>query len=125
MGIVIYARWNGQTEKEESLQYGVPNSGQAGHVGYLHEAYHGKPYATRHLVAEAFQYQNGVMIQAAILRERLPETLRLAEERERTVHHAKTVQEIEPILQSYTEFVELCERIEAKTGWPVRIFASW
>ena len=46
MGIDIYARWNGQSSAEQQAQY-TGFSIEHGHVGYLREAYHGAPYATR------------------------------------------------------------------------------
>jgi hypothetical protein len=125
MGIDIYARWEGQLPEEVGEQLKVWLSAADGAVGYLREAYHGKPYATRHLVPEAFEQEDGAFIPATRLRERLPETLRLAEERERTIYGAKTPEEIEPTLRSFTAFVELCERMEAKTGAPVKIIASY
>jgi len=124
MGIDIYARWKDQTGEEEEAQYKSGFDATVGHVGYLREAYHGEPYATRYLVSEAFE-SGHAYIPAKRLRARLPETLRLAEERERTIYGAKTTDEIEPTLRSYTAFVELCERMEAKTGQPVKIIASY
>jgi hypothetical protein len=48
-------------------------SAERGHVGYLREAYHGGPYVTKYLVAEAFAAQGReAAIPAATLRERLP-----------------------------------------------------
>ena len=54
MGIDIYARWRGQTLDEIAAQTRAGFSVEAGSTGYLREAYHGEPYATRHLCAEAF-----------------------------------------------------------------------
>ena len=125
MGIDIYARWEKQESDEVSSQMEAWLSSQAGDIGYLREAYHGEPYATRHLVAEAFECDEGARIPAALLRERLPETLRLAEKRERTLYNAKRMKDIEPFLASYRKFVELCERVEGETGVTVRIIASW
>jgi len=125
MGINIYARWEGQTEEEREEQHEAWTSAAAGHRGYLREAYHGEPYATRHLVPEAFEGDCRARIPAATLRERLPETLRLAEIRQRQIYGAATREEIRPVLDSYTAFVELCERMERKTGQPVEIVASW
>jgi hypothetical protein len=73
MGIDIYAKWAGQTEAEEEAQYTGFDT-RAGHVGYLREAYHGSPYATRALLPEAFaaQDEDGTPIPAATLRARLP-----------------------------------------------------
>ena len=126
MGIDIYARWENQTGDEVEAQYEAAMTVEAGDVGYLREAYHGEPYATRHLVAEAFASKDGfAFIPAATLRERLPETLRLAERRERQVYRETRPEEIERVLNSYTAFVELCERVERETSKPVRIVASW
>lgn len=78
MGIDIYARWKGQTEDEKQAQY-TGFSVNHGHVGYLREAYHGNPYATRYLVDEAMRADSGdAPIPAAVLRERLPATVMLA-----------------------------------------------
>ena len=123
MGIDIYARWHGQTEAEEEAQ-NTGFSAVHGHVGYLREAYHGEPYATRYLVAEAFE--NGrAEIPAAVLRERLPKTLALVEERERTIYDNDDEQYIAEVTQSFTDFVRLCERKEQETGEPVTIIASF
>ncbi len=49
-------------------------------------AYHGAPYATRHLCREAFENEDAAAkIPAAVLKERLPGALALAEERQREV----------------------------------------
>ena len=125
MGIDIYARWEGQLPEEVGKQLKVWLSSVNGNVGYLREAYHGEPYATRHLVPEAFDNPHGVTIRAKVLRERLPEALRLAEVRERTIYGATSKEDIEPTLQSFREFVELCERMEKETGRLVKIVASW
>lgn len=125
MGIDIYAEWTGQTEEEKEVQVtGV--SVFHGHVGYLREAYHGEPYATRFLVREAFESSDGrAAIPAAVLRERLPETLTIVAERERSVYGTTDEAEITGVQESFTEFVELCERKERKTGEPMTIVASY
>jgi len=89
---------------------------------YLREPYHGEPYATRYLCAEAF-HTGEAHIPAEILRERLPETLRLAEFRERTLYHS-TDADIEAVKESYRKFVALCEAKEKETGESVLIIAS-
>ena len=123
MGIDIYARWQGQTEEEEQAQ-NTGFSAVHGHVGYLREAYHGEPYATRYLVAEAFE-RGKAQIPATVLRERLPETLALVEERERTIYDNDDEQYIAEVKQSFTDFVALCEEKERATGEPVTIIASF
>lgn len=52
--------------------------------GYMREAYHGGPYVTRYLVAEAFDEDKA--IPAAVLRERLPVAVLLAIYREQIVY---------------------------------------
>ena len=125
MGIDIYAEWNGQTKKEKDSQV-TGFSTVHGNVGYLREAYHGEPYATRFLVREAFEDSEGVaQIPAAVLRERLAETLDLVEERERAVYHETDSREIAKVKRSFTDCVELCEAKERETGEPVTILASY
>jgi hypothetical protein len=125
MGIDIYARWQGQTEQEiEAQQTGF--SVYHGHVGYLREAYHGAPYATRHLVAEVFASPEGMAeIQAAVLKERLPETIKLVTERERQLYGETDRSEAQRVIASFIDFVQLCERKEQETGEPVTILASY
>jgi hypothetical protein len=72
MGIDIYAEWRAITKPERDAQC-TGFSTVDGHVGYLREAYHGGPYVTRYLVAEAFADWEGVAsIPAKTLRARLP-----------------------------------------------------
>ena len=126
MGIDIYARWEGMTEQEETAQLKVWASAEDGDVGYLREAYHGEPYATRVLVEEAFRHSSGrVPIAAQLLQDRLPQVLKLAEQRERDVYNVTDPAEIERVLKSFRDFVALCARKEAETGKPCRIYASW
>lgn len=125
MGIDIYARWNGQSVEDEEAQF-TGFSTVHGHLGYLREVYHGEPYATRHLVREAFESATGeVRIPSALLRERLPETLELVLERERDVYGETDEKRIRAVQQSFIDFVELCERKERETGEPVTVIASY
>ena len=125
MGIDIYARWHGQTEEEEQAQ----NTGFSvhhGHVGYLREAYHGIPYATTYLVAEAFDHpERRAQIPAAVLKARLPLTIKLVTEREEQLYGATDRSEIQQVIASFIDFVELCARKEQETGEPVTIMASF
>jgi len=61
MGIDIYAEWRGMTEEESNAQI-TGFDAAAGHVGYLREAYHGEPYATRVLVPEAFEQGEATIV---------------------------------------------------------------
>lgn len=75
MGIDIYLRWKGQTEAEKQAQY-TGFSTIAGRTGYLREAYHGGPYATRVLVPEGFgEVCEAEGLTPEILKERLPRVL--------------------------------------------------
>jgi hypothetical protein len=102
MGIDIYAQWDGITEREKQAQiccFSVVH----GYVGYLREAYHGEPYATKVLVPEAFE-ELRVPIYAARLQERLPAVLVVAEARERKIYRTTDPAKIERIV---TEFPRL------------------
>ena len=71
MGIDVYLEWDDMTEEEKQAQC-TGFSTVAGDVGYLREAYHGGPYATRIIAREAFEAEDCVAeISAAIMRERL------------------------------------------------------
>jgi hypothetical protein len=91
------------TEVEEAAQI-TGFSVEHGHVGYLREAYHGEPYATKVLVPEAFE-EHSVPIHAARLADRLPAVLVVAEARERQVYGVTDAEEIERVLKSYRDFV--------------------
>ena len=125
MGIDIYAEWTGQTKQEKDAQC-TGFSVVHGRVGYLREAYHGEPYATRFFVREAFESSDGrAAIPAAVLRERLPETLAIVAERERSVYGTTDEAEISDVQESFAEFVKLCERKERETSEPMTIIASY
>jgi hypothetical protein len=121
MGIDIYAKWDRMSMADEAAQI-TGFSVEHGHVGYLREAYHGEPYATKVLVPEAFEYGRA-RIDAGTLQKRLPETLDAARKRERQVYMAND-EDTERVLQSYRDFVALCARKEVETGIPCLIIAS-
>lgn len=121
MGIDIYVRWKGQTKSERERLMALWLTTGAGKAGYLREAYHGEPYATRFLCPEAFE-EGGARIEAATLQERLPHTLALVEERSRKLYD-DSESEIEETKQSFRDFVALCEEKEKETGEPVTIMA--
>jgi hypothetical protein len=127
MGIDIRVSWPGQTDDERAAQI-TGFSIAHGHVGYLREAYHGEPYATRVLVPEAFEDTDeaGAPIPAFILRERLPHALEVATERERAVYgHDRFHPDTRATRKSFRDFVDLCERQEKIAGEPCRISASY
>ena len=123
MGIDIYAQWDGMTEAEDAAQI-TGFSVEHGHVGYLREAYHGEPYATKVLVPEAFE-EHRAYIHAATLQDRLAATLVVAEARERAIYRTTDPAKIERVLKSFRDFVALCARKEAETGEPCLIIASY
>ena len=123
MGIDVYAHWSGKTAADARAQI-TGFSVEHGHVGYLREAYDGEPYATRVLVPEAFEGETE--IPASVLRARLPETLRVATDRQAHLYdEAAHSERTEAVLKSFVEFVELCERKEAETGKLCRIAAHY
>jgi len=124
MGIDIYAEWGGMTDAEHTAQVKAGWTVDNGHVGYLREAYHGEPYATKILVPEAFE-TGRASIFAATLEQRLPAALAAAEQREREVYGVTDADEIGRVLGSYRDFVALCERKERETGVPCLIIASY
>jgi hypothetical protein len=127
MGIDIYLRWQGMTEADHAAQqtgYSVVH----GHVGYLREAYHGEPYATRVLVPEAFDptpadEEGAVRIPASVLRNRLPAALSAARERALRVYGERLSPDA-PELHAFVDFVVLAERLESEEREP-RVLASW
>jgi hypothetical protein len=123
MGIDIYAKWRGQTDKARAEQSEAWLSTGAGGAGYLREAYHGTPYATMFLFTEAFE-SGEARIPAAVLQGRLPHTLVLVEERARKLYQA-TDEEVEGEKRSFREFVALCAEKEQETGEPVLVIASY
>lgn len=135
MGIDIYLRWPNMTELEKKAQYTGFNIFK-GCVGYLREAYHGAPYATKDFVKEAFEHDcqdsncpdnecMGAYIPAKTLRERLDDALITVREREQCLYGASE-RDIERAQNSYIRFVELAEKKEAENnGDPCRVYASY
>lgn len=127
MGIDIYAEWRDQTPTERDAQ-ATGFSVVSGDVGYLREAYHGEPYATRVLVPEAFaaRFQDGAAIPAAVLRKRLPKVLALVRARQLLIYkEGPTSENTRAVVKSFADFVALCEAKERDTGAPCIIRASY
>ena len=124
MGIDIYTRYLGQTPEERNEQSSHWLCTDGGQVGYPREAYHGEPYVTRFLCREAFTTGEAA-IPAWLLRKRLAKAVRLVAVRERALYPDESEEEIQAICDSYTAFVEHCERIEAMIGEPVIIVVSY
>jgi hypothetical protein len=119
MGIDVYARWDGQTEAERQAQY-TGFSIMHGHVGYLREAYHGDPYATKVLFPECFENEDDVAIPAAKLRERLPDAINATRAR----YADSDGKFIAEVIASVVSFVELYERLESEGKNP-RVYVSY
>jgi hypothetical protein len=125
MGIDIYLNWKEQKKSEADAQE-TGFSVVHGHVGYLREAYHGEPYVTHYLFPEVFGGASTIAdIPAAVLRERLPHALELAELRERTVYQESDPEALAAVKRSFVDFVELAEAKERATGAPCTIIASY
>jgi len=85
MGIDIYASWATMTKHDKEAQ--LTGFSSKGHVGYLREAYHGGPYATRVLVPEAFDADScEAQIPADLLWERMPYAMFAALVREAEIY---------------------------------------
>jgi hypothetical protein len=129
MGIDIYATWRDQSAADRDKQVAAWLSAADGDVGYLREAYHGEPYATRVLMPEAFDletYPEGAPIPAATLRKRLRKTLAVARARQLIVYKEPAGSEdTKMVCKSFTDFVELCEVMERATGEPCIIKSSY
>jgi len=124
MGIDVYMSWKGQTEEEKEKQY-TGFSVVHGHVGYLREAYHGDPYATRFLVREAFESKTATaQISADVLESRLQETIEIVKRRYKKIYNEE-IDYNHPAIQSFVDFVELARRKEDETSEPVTIIVSY
>lgn len=122
MGIDIYMRWKGMKKGDEGAQV-VGCSDTSGHLGYLREAYHGEPYATRALLPEAFASRGGeAKIKAELLSQRLPAVLKVAAERNKKLYKGANQR---GVLKAFKNFVGLAEKMEQQTGEPVTIIASY
>lgn len=123
MGIDVYLRWQGQTEAERQAQF-TGFSIVHGHVGYLREAYHGAPYATKMLVPEAFESGKPTTIAAALLRERLAAVIDTVAARHAILYPDDSADAVARAQQSYRDFVDLAERKERETGQPIQVYVS-
>ncbi len=123
MGIDIYMRWDGMTEEDREKQY-TGFDATVGDVGYLREAYHGSPYATKYLVEEAFENGVGdVHIPAKELRKRLPLTKDIVIQRAKEVYEEELTEDDE-VVKAFEDFVKLGEALE-EDGRKPTVYASW
>jgi len=118
MGIDIYLRWDDQTEEEQQAQF-TGFDIAAGEVGYLREAYHGVPYATKTLFEEGWKSDaSTVEIANKILQERLPS----AQEDCRIRYAGQDV--VTDVVKSFQDFVDLHRQME-DAGRNPRIVCSY
>jgi hypothetical protein len=123
MGIDIYTKWKYMTKAEEKKQF-TGFSAVSGQYGYLREAYHGEPYATRILLPEAFKKSEWVKIPAARLKSRLPSAMHAALVREKVIYKNKRATLKSPVVQAFAKFVAFIEKLE-KAGKQPEIHASY
>ena len=149
MGIDIYLTWDDITDDEKQAQYTGFHT-TAGNVGYLREAYHGGPYATRTLVPEAFEWtqeignlmscaemagcelpddlldllDRGVPMQAETLQDRLGETVLRARERIDKVYPDMDPDTADLVVSSFISFVDLALAKQAE-GKQIYVYASF
>jgi len=123
MGIDIYMRWDGMTKGDREKQI-TGFDATVGDVGYLREAYHGGPYATRYLVEEAFEEGAGnIHIPAKELRKRLPLTKDIVIQRAKEVYKEELTED-DVIVKAFEDFVKLGEALEEEGRKPT-IYACY
>jgi hypothetical protein len=139
MSILISLEWAHMTDDDRRAQHVLRKSLKAGHVGLLREQHAGAPYATQHLVPETFDDENQVHAEgsreeigrfryrAAVLRERLPQTMTVAQQRLRRVFHERNLdtEHCKAVLKSFEDFVVLAERVDAELGFVDVVNTRW
>ena len=122
MGIDIYMRWDGMTGGDRDKQI-TGFDATVGDVGYLREAYHGKIFATKYLVKEAFAKDAGeVYISPKELRKRLPLTKEIVIQRAKEVYEEELTED-DAVVKAFEDFVKLAEALEEEGRKP-RVYAS-
>ncbi len=76
-------------------------------------------------VPGSFCKKGEAKIPAKVLRERLPRTLELVEERERRIYKQMRKKQIDMIKKSFVDFVKLCEQKEKQTKESCTIIADY
>jgi hypothetical protein len=136
IGIDVYLNWDGATEEEQAAQI-TGFSIAHGHVGYLREAYHGEPYATRVLLPESFDgpmfltadgdvdttlpdtWGDASVVPITTIKERLPDAVSAA-----ITRYAGEPEAIQMATKSLQDFVALAEAklAEGKRVWVVNSY---
>lgn len=124
MGIDVYLRWDGQTQEEKQAQY-TGFSTWHGHVGYLRESYHGGPYATKVLIPEGWvdEKAESVVVESSVLESRLPDVLDASRKRSLDIYQEKLDND-DPVLRSFIDFVALHKRLESEGKNPKIIISA-
>jgi hypothetical protein len=127
MGIDVYLNWKKKTKKDKESQI-TGFSTRSGNVGYLREAYHGEPYATRVLMPEGFEDKDdpdgiGVSIPNAVLVARLPATEAAVRERYKNIYQ-ETGEDVDEAVKAYKDFVALHAEKES-AGLDPTIYVSY
>ena len=124
MGIDVYLKWKNMFKADKEAQI-TSFDVFSGHVGYLREAYHGNPYATKYMFSECFENKSAEFsYPASLLEERLEETLRLVVERASNLYDS-TPEEIEKAKKSFVDFVALAKTIEEIQKEPCVVAVSY
>lgn len=134
MGIDMYLHWRGMAKEEKEAQY-TGFSIDKGNLGYLREAYHGGPYATKVLAPECWteaqkdqdddsEIPSGVQIPVATLKERLPRVIETAIQREKLVYNNEVTEDSD-MVKAFVDFVELAEEKEKLKGEPCWVYSSY
>ena len=124
MGIDIYVEWDKRTEEDKEKQY-TGFSIESGDVGYLREAYHGSPYATKYFVQEAFEDEeyDGVEISSDTLLQRVPLAVDIHIQRHKEIYK-ESVSKEDKSARAFGEFAKFVQELEKK-GMKPRIRASY
>ena len=129
MGIDVYLHKHGESEpyiysqEKEGFMWGVWN----GEHGYLREAYHGGPYATKELLPECWKdgYEGELIpIKSSVLKKRLDIVVDTSRERS-TILYKEDPEDTDKTAQSFIDFVELASRLEKESGYPCKFYASY
>jgi hypothetical protein len=124
MGIDVYLEWKDKDDSDRGLQTGILADGAC---GYLREAYHGEPYATKLLLKEAFQVNYGndesyrCRIDSEELEARLPEALKLTAERFFNLYKrgdGNAMDTLKQMLNEIVDFVDKFKQLEAEEQEP-------
>ena len=124
MGIDIYVEWDKRTEEDKEKQY-TGFSIESGDVGYLREAYHGSPYATKYFVQEAFEDEkyDGVEISSDTLLQRVPLAVDIHIQRHKEIYK-EAVNKEDKSARAFGEFAKFVQELE-RLGMKPKIRASY